>query len=178
MRLAPPVFGAILGGLIAWPSAADAQTTRIEPFRACSETPDAGERLACFENALAAAEQALTAREDGRSERTKADFGLSERQIVDREQRDRAEPTQTAETERNEPEPERVIATVADLFTDGRRRRVFLLDNGQLWRETSHSNYRGQIEEGSRVTIEEGLLSGYRLTVEGGAGFFGVRRIR
>ena len=71
-----------------------------------------------------------------------------------------------------------VRSAISEVLSDGRGRRIFLLANDQLWRETSNSNHRGRVKAGTEVVIEKGFLSGYRLKLAGESGFVGVSRVR
>lgn len=173
------IAGGFAAGLLGLPTAAPAQDVPISGFRECGTLSQEAARLTCFDRALAAAERlASTQRRDRKDE-----FGLSERQVELEERRDKAAEQRERKTEaravpEREAAPVAITAKLGELFTDGAGRRIFLLENGQLWRQTSNSNFAGRIRAGDTVKIERGTLSGYRLTVPKQAGFFGVRRVR
>ncbi len=153
--------------------AAQAQPAAIEPFRQCAAITDNAERLACFDRAVLTANQLVTRER----QRSREDFGRTDFQ---REQLARQEQTEAREQGRpviSEPEPVSSTAKLKEMLRDAAGRRIFLLENGQLWRETANSSLRGSVRSGETVKIERGSLSGFRLTVTGRAGFVGVRRV-
>ena len=68
-------------------------------------------------------------------------------------------------------------ATVVEGFTDRQGQVVFLLDNGQVWRQTD-GPYRGPVRPGSAINIKRGTLGNYLLTFENSNRAVPVRRIR
>ena len=168
---------------VAAPAFAQDDVEALEPFRECGAISEGPARLACFDAALAGADAALQARHERRRRRTVEDFGLSGTQIEERYEREvrRAESGGgTAEdvADLAPPEPDSVTSNIAETFIDGTRRRVFLLENGQIWREGNNSSLRGRIRVGSSATISRGGIGGYRLRVEGRTGFVSVSRVR
>lgn len=149
--------------------AAAAQTPSIADFSACGQIGDDDDRLECFDRTLERLAPSAIAAEPRDPEE---DFGLSAAQ---REERDRR--AAPAEAQRSA-ELQEVSGIVEQAFVTRNRKRAVLLDNGQLWLETSNSSLRGDIREGASVTIRRGKLSGFRLRVDGRTGFVGVRRVR
>ncbi len=181
-------YGLVLGGvfLAATPASADDDLDELlDPFRDCGEIEDGAARLACFDTALAGADARIAAQTERRRRRTVEDFGLSATQIEERyeRERDRAQRSGDADAlaaaeELAPEEPNEVSSPIAETFTDETRRRVFLLENGQIWREGSNGTLRGRIRVGSVATISRGGIGGYRLRVEGRTGFMSVSRVR
>lgn len=168
---------------IATPAHADDEEEALEPFRACGSITEGPARLACFDAALAGADAAQQARQERRRRRTVEDFGLSATQIEERYESElrRAERSGGSADDVAElapPEPQEVTSTITETFTDGTQRRVFLLENGQIWREGNNSSLRGRIRIGSTATVSRGGIGGYRLRVEGRTGFISVTRVR
>ncbi|MEM8695730.1 MAG: hypothetical protein AAGE05_06875 [Pseudomonadota bacterium] len=168
---------------LATPAHADDGEEALEPFRECGAITEGPARLACFDAALAGADAAQQARQERRRRRTVEDFGLSGTQIEERYEREvrRAERSGGSAEDVAElapPEPREVTSTIAETLTDATRRRVFLLENGQIWREGNNSSLRGRIRVGSTATVSRGGIGGYRLRVEGRTGFISVTRVR
>ena len=154
-----------------------AEEDPIGPFRACGEITSELERLACFDRALAEAPAREARRNERRQRRLVEDFGLSDTQIVEREAQasesgDRPEPAASEES------TVEVNSTLQEVFSDGSGKKVFLLANGQVWRETAGSSYRGIIRSGWPARVRRGGIGGYRLTFEDRVGFFKVERVR
>lgn len=165
------------------PAYAQDDAEALEPFRECGAITEGPARLACFDAALAGADAAQVARQERRRRRTVEDFGLSGTQIEERYEREvrRAESSGGSAGDVADlapPEPESVTSPITETFVDGTRRRVFLLENGQIWREGNNSSLRGRIRVGSTATISRGGIGGYRLRVEGRTGFISVSRVR
>lgn len=177
------ISAAALPLLIAAPVYADDDDETLKRFRECGSLSDDAARLSCFDAALSSAAAAQQAHQEQRRRRTVEDFGLSATQVEERYERAlrRAEQSGGSADDVAElapPEPQEVTSPVAELLTGGSRRRVFLLENGQIWREGSNSSLRGRIRIGSNATISRGGIGGYRLRVEGRTGFVSVIRVR
>lgn len=185
MRILPASFVCIAAAplLIASPAHADDGEEALEPFRECGEISEGPARLACFDAALAGADAAQQERAERRRRRTVEDFGLSATQIEERYEREVQRAQESGGSAEDvadlaPPEPTEVTSNIVETFTDATRRRVFLLENGQMWREGNNSSLRGRIRVGSSATISRGGIGGFRLRVEGRTGFMSVTRIR
>jgi hypothetical protein len=161
----------------------------LGPLRDCPSIADPLERVACFDRGFAEADQGLRTHRAEEATRTREDFGLTGSQLV--EKRKESEPAQDNRAEAPPAKaPARAVAksadgdldrmsgTISEVFTDGAQHKVFLLENGQIWRETTGSTYRGILRSGFEVEIRKSLMGGYRLTIDGRTGFFVVQRIR
>ena len=142
-------------------------------FEACGEIAADGERLACFDAALAG----LSTRKEEAAEQSKVRateaFGLRENQIEEV-----ADVPDLSEEQRSDLIESGVLnLTVLETLTDRAGKRVFIFDNGQIWRET-RSQLRGSIKDGQLVEISKGGIGGYRLRVEGRNGFVAVVRVK
>ena len=72
-------------------------------------------------------------------------------------------------------------AGVVELGRTARGRALFVLDNGQVWRQLDADSSEVQDPvpgKAMKVTIEKGALESYNLTVDGRAGLTKVRRVR
>jgi len=82
------------------------------------------------------------------------------------------------------PRPEEITqirATVLELAKTGRGRAVFVLDNGQTWRQIDgdDTDVREPLPgKAMKVTIATGFLNSYNLTIEGRNGLIKVRRLK
>ena len=77
-------------------------------------------------------------------------------------------------------EVDQIVASVRELSRTVRGRALFILDNGQVWRQIDGDDSSVWEPEPGRVlkvTIEHGLFDSYNLTIEGRNGFIKVRRI-
>lgn len=151
------------------------------------------ERLACFDRTYAQETEIIAERVEEKRQRTVADFGLSPKQINEREEREseRAAQAVTSAPANNDSSSEAVAAapaqqaedgqittTVTEVLTDALGNYVLILDNGQMWRSTSNKTFRGRIRTGWSVTIRKIWSGGFRMKIEDKRGFLGVVRIR
>jgi hypothetical protein len=130
---------------------ADATSDALAEVSRCSAIAEPAERLRCFDRAALRAKEALVPKTE--------DFG---------------KPTP------RRPEVEQVMATVRDLSKTVRGRAVFVLDNGQTWRQLEGDD--AQVVEAPpgttlKVTIARGAFGSYNLTIEGRNGMVRVRRV-
>jgi len=132
-------------------AAADAVREALDETARCAAVAEAAERLRCYDAATARAKEALAPRPE--------DFG------------------------RPAPKPEELTqlsANVREFRRTARGLTLFVLDNGQTWRQLEADG--SQILEPPpgttlKVTIERGLLDSYNLTIEGRNGLIKVRRV-
>ena len=128
---------------------ADPATEALELVSRCSAIADSAERLKCFDRAAPAAKEAQAPKA--------ADFG---------------KPTPPPR------EVAQVVATVRELSRTVRGQAIFILDNGQIWRQidADDSNVRDSVA-GSKATIQRGFLDSFDLVIEGRNGLIKVRRV-
>ncbi len=138
----------------------------------CTGIADSAARLKCFDAAAprangAAAQQAreVPDRVDG--------FGLSAPEPVTRVE-DFGKPAPP-------PEITQITATVLELGRTARGRSIFILDNGQVWRQLDGDGTDVQDSgpgKTMKVAIETGFLGNYNLTIEGRNALIRVRRVK
>ena len=117
----------------------------------CSAISDSAERLRCFDRAAPRAKEALIPKAE--------DFG---------------------KPPPRPPDVGQVNATVREFSKTARGRALFVLDNGQTWRQLEGDD--AQVLEPPagttiKVTIARGAFGSYNLTIEGRNGLIRVRRI-
>ncbi len=77
----------------------------------------------------------------------------------------------------NEARIERIDSTLKELMTDSTSKSVYVLDNGQIWRQAD--GYRiPNARPGAAITIKRGAMGSYRLSVAGGNRSVQVVRMR
>jgi hypothetical protein len=163
------------GLLTTMPVQAAEEDDMLDPFRTCGEIVGETERLACFDRALASANAWAVERRDQRRLRTVDDFGFSATQLASRDDssRSNAEGVTPAEN------PDQIASPIVEIFSDRGGGRVFLLENGQVWRQAGIATLTGFIRaEGVATVSRGGFGGGYRLRIEGRKGFVGVVRVR
>ncbi len=130
---------------------ADSATEALDQVVRCTAIADGTERLKCFDRAAPRAKEAVSPRVE--------DFG-----------KPAPRPAEVAN----------VSAAVRDLSKTARGRAIFVLDNGQTWRQIDGDDtqvYEAQPGTPMKVTIEHGLFDSYRLSIDGRNGSVRVRRV-
>src|SRR5690242_8531388 len=132
---------------------ADSAGDALQRISACRALSEPTARLRCFDEATVTMTEPLTPRV--------ADFGKPPPPRPD--------------------EVAQIVATVKELSWTARGRAVFVLDNGQTWRQLEGDNV--QVFEPApgkvlKVTIGHGLVGNYTLTMEGRNGLVRVRRVQ
>jgi hypothetical protein len=179
-------FVLLLSGLAVatGPAWADGARDALKEISKCSEIASGLERLKCFDAAVPKAQTALGAPEPAPQQgtQTEADtggvmgwFGFS-RPVKKTE--DFGKPPVPVASEHDLTS---ISATVTDFAKNAYGRALFILDNGQIWKQVDGDSKEVEdFREGEkpRVTIETGSLGGYSLTIAGRVGIVKVRRIR
>jgi hypothetical protein len=158
---------------------ADAARDALAEIVKCTEIADASERLKCFDAAAPRARSALTAPAQPVPEKrgTPDSFGLPSPSKPVQKAEDFGKPTPP-------PGPEEITsitATVVEFAKTLRGKSIFILDNGQVWRQLdSDGTEVGYPPPGAtmKVTIETGVLGSYNLTMDGRNGLVKVRRLQ
>ena len=135
----------------AGPASADPAADALAQIAQCASIAEPTQRLQCFDRFAAVARGAL--------EPKPADFGkpASRPQEVDQ-----------------------LTASVRELSRTARGKALFVLDNGQVWRQLDGDD--SQILDpvpgrAMKITIVRGLFDSYNLTIEGRNGLVKVRRV-
>jgi len=141
----------------------------------CTGITDSAARLKCFDAAAPRASGALVAPQASEAPGRVDGFGLSAPEPVTRVE-DFGKPAPP-------PEITRITATVLELTRTVRGRSIFVLDNGQVWRQLDGDDTDVQDSGPGRtmkVAIEMGLrlLGNYNLTIEGRNALIRVRRVK
>jgi hypothetical protein len=153
---------------------ADAAGDASAEIAKCAGIADSAARLKCFDAAAQPANGA--AAQQPREAPGKADrFGFPAPEPV----------TKVEDFGKPSPQPEitQITATVLELGRTLRGRSIFVLDNGQVWRQIDGDDTNVQDPQpgkAMKVAIEMGvpLLGNYNLTIEGQNGFIRVRRVK
>lgn len=141
------------------------------PYASCAAIAEDSARLACFD-ATFAKEDELKAEQAEVAKQEKVEtFGLSELDIQRREDID--------DSASQPAEDGQITATVIEIFADRQiGKRLFVLDNGQIWRENQISRMKRNPRVGQTVTISKESLGRFYLRVDGKRGFVDVLRMR
>ena len=138
-------------------SAALAQTELPQEFVTCSRIQNNGERLACYDRAVAYLSQPADRQSVAPS--AEASFGL---------QAGAPQPAPSAATQKEEShEVSSITARITEIGSDREGRKVVTLDNGQTWRELSKSTYVS-LEVGDEVTISRAAFGSFRMSTTSG----------
>ncbi len=157
---------------------ADAPREIVQEIARCADVAGAEERLRCFE-AVAARAKAMLASPPptaaaAASSNPEETFGLA-----------RPPPPATRPEEFGKPMPRpaelgSITATASEFARTARGKALFVLDNGQVWRQIDSDGTAvlAPRATGFKVTIERGVFGSYNLTMEGSAGLIKVMRVR
>ena len=176
---------AIAAALMLLLPALPARAQKPADLLACATIPRDAERLACYDAAVAAtspearAASEARARESARiaaeeaavaaaAAKAKAEADARAAEIAKRENFG-AEGVASRSAERFEPIPgelQQIEAGITEVLTNRSGLGVFLLDNGQMWRQADTVSLPN-IRPGQRVVIARAVLGGYQLTFVG-----------
>lgn len=182
LRTGPIVLAA---AAFALPAAAQDRSEEglLDRFEQCQALQDDdAARLACYDAAVIDARRIVEATRERERVRTVEDFGLTGTQI-DRQEEELAE-TDPAEAEalraeRQSREPDEIRSTVMEIFSDRRSgKRLFILENGQIWREALVSRMQRNPRVDAEVSITRTRFGGFRMRVDGKKGYVEVRRVK
>ncbi len=168
----------LLSSFVALPAFADPGQDALLEVAKCVDVADPGERLKCFDRAAALAKSALAAAPKVADKKSWLDmFGFPASQ---------APPKTTEEFGKVAPSPgsgevTQVTSSVLEFARTPRGPVVFILENGQVWRQLAGdtSVIRDPVPGAPmKVTIENGFLGSYNLSIEGRNGIIKVTRLK
>ena len=162
----------------------------------CRSAGTAGEH--CFDRTYANETAVIADRVEAERKVEAEAFGLTPKQIRERNESVAAVPSATASVAVTASAPTvsaqaaapaataaadasneaKVTSAVAEVLTDGVGNHVIILENGQMWRSTSNKSFRGRVKAGWKVEIVKIWSGGYRMTFADKTGFLGVSRMR
>jgi hypothetical protein len=164
---------------VAGPACADATRDALAEIAKCADIADSSERLKCFDAAVPHAKSALTAPapQDAEKRGLLEWFGFARPSKAVTKPEDFGIPA---------PEPgageiTEIAATVVEFAKTARGRSIFILDNGQVWRQLDADGTDIPYPRSGttmKVTIETGWLGSYNLTIAGRNGLTKVFRMK
>jgi hypothetical protein len=165
---------------VAGSARADATRDALTEIARCADIADSSERLKCFDAAVPYAKRALSAPAPQAAEKR----GLLEWFGFARPSKPVTKPEDFGKPA-TEPgageELTEIAATVVEFAKTARGRSVFILDNGQVWRQLDADGTDIPYPPSGttmKVTIETGWLGSYNLTIAGRNGLIKVSRMR
>ena len=173
-------FTAILVSLfMATLAHADPARDALAEVAKCADIADSTERLKCFDRAAALAKTALTPSPQPAAEtRSFLDwFGFSKPPTPPKTPEEYGKPAPATDAEGLSS----ITSNVLEFARTSRGLSVFILENGQIWRqlEGDTSVVRDPpAGQPMKVTIENGFLGSYNLTIEGRHGLIKVTRLK
>ncbi len=168
----------LLAIFLAGPARADTTRDALTEIAKCADIADSSERLKCFDAAVPRAKSALAEPVHP----PKATGGILEWFGFTRPQK----PVQRAEDfgKQAQSEPAEITeltAAVIEFAKTARGRSVFILDNGQVWRQLDADITQVRDpspNERMKVRIEIGAIGSYNLMIEGRNGIIKVVRLK
>ena len=164
----------------AGPARADAARDVLQEVARCAEIAEASARLACFDAAVPRAKGALAdvVKEEERKGSLLEWFGFARpRQPVTKPEAF----GKPAPPVGPQGEITAITATVVDFARTPRGAAMFVLDNGQIWRQLDADDTRirePQSGKPMKVMIEVGFLGSFNLTIDGGNQVIKVMRLK
>jgi hypothetical protein len=184
MRLTWIVLGVVGLGGAAW---AGPDRDVLKEVAKCADIAAAPDRLKCFDAAVPHAQAALaqpdapvqtaqTAQSEGESGGMLGWFGF-DRPVTKTEDFGKPPPARPADPS----EITQLNAGVAEFARTPSGKVLFVLDNGQIWRQID-GDPENVADPGStehlKVAIEKGFFGSYNLKIDGRTGFVKVRRVK
>src|SRR5438067_2238378 len=175
MRIFPCLALALF---VVGPAHADATRDSLSEMTKCADIADSAERLKCFDAAVPRAKSALAAPEQEPSKKSLLEwFGFSRPKTITKPEDFGKPPAPPAPGQ----EINEITATVLEYARTVRGKSVFILENGQVWRQLDAD--RTDLPDPApgtamKVTIETGALGSYNLTVEGSNRTIKVTRLK
>jgi hypothetical protein len=181
MRIPVPASLLLLsiGLTVAELASADATRGALVEIAKCAAIADSSERLRCFDAAVPGVKNALStpAQPAQESAGSLNGFGLPKPDKPVLKAEDFGKPAPAAQPG----EITEISATVVEFARTLRGKALFILDNGQVWRQTDgDSTVLRDPAAGApmKVTIATGAFTSYNLTIEGRNGLIKVVRVK
>ena len=163
------------------PARADPARDVLAEIAKCADVAEASERLKCFDAAAVRAKSMLAApapAPDAPAKKSWLDwFGFSRSDKPATTQEEFGKPPRPAESG----ELKEIAATVIEFAKTARGKAIFILDNGQVWRQLDADSTEVPYAvpgKPMKVLIETGFLGSYNLTIEGRNGLIKVTRLK
>lgn len=156
---------------------ATAQPT--EGMLKCARIVDNEERVACYDQLVAqqsAAAKQLVAERQARTEQLMAEREAARQAEAEARKRERFGGDGLGLAPTGE-RLEALDAKLVETFTDTTGLMVFLLDNGQVWKQTD-GVFRGNLKPGAELSIKRTRLGGFLMTFPGTNRTVNVKRLR
>lgn len=165
---------------VADPARADVTRDVLTEIAKCADIVDAADRLKCFDAAVPRAKSALTApAQEAPKKRGILDwFGFGRPKESATKAEDFGKPAPSPAPEEGLAE---ITAAVIEFARTPRGQAVFILDNGQVWRQLDGDStvvFDPAPGTTMKVTIEQGALGSYNLTIEGRRSFIKASRLK
>lgn len=167
--------------VIAAPAHANPARDALAEVAKCADIPVAADRLQCYDAAAQGAKTVMSAPVERQAQSEEEEgggvlswFGL-ERPVTKTEDFGKP-PVPTGPKEIKE-----ISATVIEFAKNAYGRSIFILDNGQVWRQIDGDSTEVRDPpkgETMKVSIETGMLGSYSLRVDGRRGIVKVRRVK
>ena len=166
----------VISMLISGAARADATRDALTEIAKCADIAESSERLKCFDAAVPRARSALVAPEQQPAEKRGflEWFGFSK-------------PVQKPEDFGKPPPPPgpgeitEITSNVIEFAWTPKGRAVFVLDNGQVWRQLDADSTAVRDPtpgKPMKVTIETGAIGSFNMSIEGRNGIIKVTRLK
>jgi hypothetical protein len=162
--VAGALAAAVVAGGAKAPKSPMASPAVVQSLLDCRKLADGAERLACFDKATAAIEQA-TANGD------LVALDRAQRRAARRQAFGFILPSLSFLERGEKSEEDHITATVVDAGRNALDQWVITLDDGAVWRQTEAVELGRRPHKGSKAVISKGILGSFFMTIDGqGAG--------
>jgi hypothetical protein len=159
---------------------ADATRDALVEIAKCADITDSAERLKCFDAAVPRARSALAAPPEKAKDEAGSvqvfGFPRPDKPVVKAE--DFGKPPVPVDEPKEITE---IKSAVLEFAKNPRGKVVFVLQNGQVWRQLDADNtnvLEPSVGDTMKVTIEKGVFGSYNLTIDGRNGLIKVTRLQ
>ena len=175
------LLGVILLAAVA-PAAVSAQSVGNAALVACSAKVNDAERLSCYDGLVRGISAEARSVADKREADRKAQASLAaadaeKARIAAAAQAEAAKRDSFGKAQSDDDDIDELHVIVNEVMRDKLGRAVFLLENGQMWRQTEAFPLP-PLKEGATATLKRGALGSYRIKLESTNRNIPVVRIR
>jgi hypothetical protein len=146
----------------------------------CAAKVEEGERLTCYDDIVrglsAEAKRVSEAREKEAAVRAEAAAAAAAAKAAEQRKADFGRAGIEGFGGRDSDRIEQIEAGVTEILKDAGGKSIFVLDNGQIWRQVD--GFGSSARVGTRVIVKRGTLGAYRLAVPGSNRVVQVIRMR
>ena len=164
------------------PAAVSAQSVGNAALVACSAKVNDAERLACYDGLVRGISPEARSVADKREADRKAAAAVAaaeaeKARAAAEAQAEAARRDSFGKAQTSDEQIDELQVVINEVMRDKLGRSVFLLENGQMWRQTEAFPVP-PIKDGTKATLKRGALGSYRIKIEGNSRNIPIIRMR